>query len=486
MATVKLDKFGGIAPRVHPSLLPDGMATTAHNCRLKNGKARPLRQPAELDRSQHTVYHENGLGDIADAKSVFCWKHTTRDGTVRTDFLAFPGRVYFAHGNIADDVYDRIFATGETGATTVQQNGTFVHDCAVAYMFDRERDKIVRHILYKEALDAPRCSLDGTLDENDIAYAYFFFSWFDEFGYESPASAPSLNLNSGTSYTKEPLMYSQNSVVRFGPLYLPAAARGVRVYKTNAGDETDNIQFVKEFGRGELLNLQNEFTIRIDDTQAGETMPEIEAPPADLCDMTAVPGGFYAGRMRSKPHTVGFSEVDNPTDWPTAYRYDVRDNVVKLAVTSNSVFALTDGTPYVISGTAPESMTVTALAESAACVSEKSVCVSRNTVYFASNQGLYAIYNDADEGTVCKNLTAGLLTKEQWQELNPASCMTGQYDGALHLFFTTTDRETGETTHKAIIIDLADGQAVMTTHDEMAACLATDERSDELYFVREV
>ena len=38
MATVKIDQFGGIAPRQHPTQLADGMAVTAHNCRLKTGK----------------------------------------------------------------------------------------------------------------------------------------------------------------------------------------------------------------------------------------------------------------------------------------------------------------------------------------------------------------------------------------------------------------------------------------------------------------
>ena len=38
MATVKIEQFHGIAPRIHPSLLGDGMAVIAHNCRLKNGK----------------------------------------------------------------------------------------------------------------------------------------------------------------------------------------------------------------------------------------------------------------------------------------------------------------------------------------------------------------------------------------------------------------------------------------------------------------
>ena len=71
---VRIDSFHGIQPRLHPSLLGDGMAVRAHNCRLKNGKLVPLREPS---RAQGITTHlEAGLGSIADARSLYAWKHT--------------------------------------------------------------------------------------------------------------------------------------------------------------------------------------------------------------------------------------------------------------------------------------------------------------------------------------------------------------------------------------------------------------------------
>ena len=483
MATVKIDRFGGVVPRVAPSLLPDGAATVAHNCRLKSGKLVPLMEPSEVDVSEHTVYHENGLADISEAHSVYCWKHTLADGTVRTDFLAFPGRVYFTHGNIADDRYDRIFVTGETGVEFVTSNGDVKSDCPAAYMFDRESGEIIRHCLCKEPMNAPRCSYAGELDEGTASDAYFFLSWYDRFGYESQESESSRNRNgdASASFGVEPLRYNQNGVVVFQPVHVPHEADGVRVYKTNnSGDETDNIQFLHEFPKGELSALESEFSVRVDDTQAAEAMPEIEPVPFDLVDMTFVPGNFYAGRAKSMPHTVLFSDVDNPTNWSMAFRYDIRDNIVKLAVTSNSVVALTDGTPYVLTGTAPESMTVASLASPAACVSEKSVVVYHNAVYFASNQGLCVVQDSSDAGTVCQNLTAQHFTKEQWQALNPGSCVMGAFDDALHMFFCLADG-----TRRAYTFDLTESANALTTHDEAATCVCTDDRSDDMYLVRE-
>ncbi len=486
MATVKIDKFGGIMPRVAPSLLPDGMATTAHNCRLKSGKLVPLREPEAVDKNAHTVYHENGLVHIYDANSVYCWKHTLSDGTVRTDFLAFPGRVYFAHGNIANDERDRIFVTGDTGVKYVASNGKEHPNSPCAYLFDRTTGKFARHCLVKEPMTAPRCRVEIAPDDVPMdSDAYFFVSWFDEYGYESPASASSLNKNTGDSkYFDKPLRYAQGSTIAFDPIFVPPQAYGVRIYKTNSGDESAQIQFLREYSRSELENLKSEFYVTVDDKHLGEIMPEIEAPSPELLDMTFVPGNFYAARERTMPHTVLFSDVDNPTNWPTAYRYDVRDNVVKLAVTANSVFALTDGTPYVLSGTAPESMTVTSLAAPAACVSERSVVVYKNVVYFASNEGLFAVTDGAEAGTSCVNVTDKYLTKEQWQALNPSSCMMAAYDNALHMFFTQRDETNGTATGTALVLDLTESANALTTHNEVATCVCVDDRSDDMYFVR--
>ena len=488
MATVKIDRFGGVVPRVHPALLPDGMAVAAHNCRLKSGKLVPLREPSAVDAGAHTVYHENGLSAIGDANSVFCWKHTLAGGEVRTDFLAFPGRVYFAHGNIADDERDRIFATGETGVSFDTAGGETKEDCPAAYLFDRATGAMDRHCICKEPMSAPRCSVSSSPEGVPLdSDAYFFLSWFDKYGYESPVSGPSTNDNDGQGgYSDKPLRYANGSVVAFQPVNVPSGAAGVRVYKTNSGDQSAQIQFLREFSASELERLKSVFYVGVDDQQAGEVMPEIEAPPFDLIDMSYVPGNFYAARARSMPHTVLFSDVDNPTNWPFGYRYDVRDNVVKLAVTANSVFALTDGTPYVLSGTAPESMTVASLASVAACVSERSVVVYRNVVYFASNEGLFAVADGAESGTSCTNITEQYMTKEQWQALNPASCIMAAHDGALHMFFTRRDPVTGEASGKALVFDLTEGANALTTHDEVATCLCTDGRSDDLYFVRTV
>ena len=72
---VKIDNFHGIQPRLHPSLLGQGMATRAHNCVLESGKLVPLRQPSKTPDSKVMKY--GGLTRLRDATSLHAWKWTS-------------------------------------------------------------------------------------------------------------------------------------------------------------------------------------------------------------------------------------------------------------------------------------------------------------------------------------------------------------------------------------------------------------------------
>ena len=510
MATVKIDQFGGIAPRQHPTQLADGMAVKAHNVRLKTGKLVPLREPKLVEGPN--IILEDGLSDVADAKSLHVWRKA--DGSF--DFLLFKGVTWSAPGNIAADDLTRIVVSGDrTGDGTVDKPVVYIRDSGVKVVYE----------INKDPLDAPkvdRAAGSADLSTGTIRYTRFFVTWVDKYNMESPVSPASLvvdetylasdgwtydaatekitkggesidvsssawtvTMNGGTfvsaqHYGDGDLEYLDGDTVVLRPRgTIPSLATKVRVYKVITGMEEGRIQFVYELDASSVGAGGFSFTVK--DEDAGEIMPEIEAPPEDLSCIHDVPGAFYVGFSPSAPKTVCFSDIDLLYSWPVAYRYDVADNLVALAVTSNTVFALTDGWPYVLSGTAPESMAVAKLAGPAACVSPRGVCVYRNAVYYVGNQGLMTIYNSADAGTVCQNLTDKIFTKDQWLAYNPSSCVMGQFDGALVLFFTLADGS-----HKALSIDLMENSAVaVTTHDEAASCLCVDNREDKLYYVRE-
>lgn len=494
MATVKIDTFHGIAPLTHPSLLADGMAVTAHNCKLETGKLVPLRNPRIV--SDVSILMENGLADIANAETMHFWEKKDGSG----EFLLFPGVTWMAYGNLADDDRTRVVVSGDTGVkwSKAGENGFTENVPALYYRTESGSRRI--YPLPKNAPPAPcvfrakdKATPPEPLDESkDVRYTYFFLTWVDSFGYESPVSEPSKTWHpaEGTTeagYATGDTQYNDGDTISIdmaetGFNWNDAAypqIEKIRVYKVVTGTEEGRIQFIAEFDKA-TSSGSSVLSFTVKDEDAGEVLMEIEGMPPDLRCVINVPGAFYAGFSPSKPKTVCFSEVDLLYSWPTAYQYDVTDNIVALAATSNTVFVLTDGWPYVLSGTAPEAMTVTKLAGPASCVSPRGVCVYKNALYFVGQQGLMTIFNSADAGTVCENLTAKVFTKEQWQEKNPSSCVMGQFDGALMLFFTHRDG-----THEALRIGLSDGVNAVTTNDEVAKCVCTDNKTDKMYFVRE-
>ena len=85
---------------------------------------------------------------------------------------------------------------------------------------------------------------------------------------------------------------------------------------------------------------------------------------------------------------------------------------------------------------------------------------------------------------MCQNLTKDIFTKDQWQAYNPSSCVMGQHDGRLFLFFTMGSGS--DTSHAGLTINLMENSAIaVTTHNEAAKCLCVDTASDKMYFVRE-
>lgn len=448
MPTIKTDQFAGIVPRMAPTLLPDSAALIAHNCRLKSGKVEPVLMPQIATGFRMVL--ENGLTKISDAKSIYIW----RRGTV-TDFLAWPGIVKVAPSNIADDERYRLFVTGETGYNGANEPLVYIADSDFS---------TVRHPLIKVAPVAPTVETIVHDSTENIRYTYFFQSFVDAYGYESPTSLPS----------KE-VAYLDGDVVTIGEVQAPDWAVTRRIYKVITGTESERIQYINEEAKVNVTFPTHSF--RLSDDDAGEVMPHIVSAPDDLTWMTNVPNGFYAGLRTGNLRKVCFSEIDRPYSWPPDYEYPIKDDAVGLAVAGNNVYVLTNGYPWVISGSAPESMSVSSLASPQACVSPYSVCVMNGSVFYASRDGVCMLNSDSLNAPV---ITAGHFSKKEWDALNPETCIMDSYDGALFAWFLL---DSG--VRQGYIIDIAEGVSAIRTHDEQAKAVLYDTQSDSLYFIRD-
>jgi len=78
-------------------------------------------------------------------------------------------------------------------------------------------------------------------------------------------------------------------------------------------------------------------------------------------------------------------------------------------------------------------------------------------------------------------MTKSLFTKAQWTELNPSSCLMATHDAALHMFFEKLDG-----TRVAYVLDMIEGNPVLTTQSDVANAVYADVESDGLYMIKEV
>lgn len=326
-----------------------------------------------------------------------------------------------------------------------------------------------RHPICLEKL--PDCGVTRTAGSpnttltTNLRYTFFFQTWVDEYGYESACSDPSGEIiyNDG----------DQMGITAVSPCPPGAAKR--RVYKVVTGTDTESIQFVweQDVGTGEFDS--DTFTVK--DENAADILVSMTMCPKDLCWIVNMPGNFFAGFATGKKRQICFSEIEIPTSWPLAYRYDIREDAVGLAVSGTTLFVLTVGQPYAISGTDPKGMTVSRIASNQGCVSKYSICSMNNAVFYASQDGVCMLSEGSQTEIV---ITKDLFLQEQWMALNPSSCLMVAHDTALHMFFTKTDG-----TKASYILDMIDSTPVLTTHDDVASAVYADVESDGLYMIKE-
>lgn len=463
MATISIDNFGGIAPRLHPTLLGANMATRAHNCILKSGKLVPIKQPSQ---TAMPIMMMNGLTKIGDAKTIHIWHMA--DGKKRV--LAWPGKVYVTESNFSTDPNRRLFLSGDTGVGGSGEDGN-----RPAAIFDLGDGRYDIHDMTKEPLAAP---VVGDWDDAQSRivphtpaiyasrkYTYFYQAWVDKYGYESGLSEPS-----------EEVTYNSGDTISIGGIArAPEGCVARRIYVAAAGTSGDYILFAQQQSKLEDIASFSRMTVEMLDENFGEQEPAIESPHEDLEMIVKLPGNFYAGVRRSNRREIRFSEIGNPSNWPDEYTTAITDDIVGLGVTLNTVFAITKSYPWAVTGTAPEAMTPSKLASDLGCVSAGSICAWNGRVFYAGHTGIVML---ADGTATAGVVTESAFSKREWQSLNPGLCRMCAYDNAIYSFF-----ESGNSLVCAIgSADSAD--AAVTTCDEAASCVCFDRDEDRMYFVR--
>ncbi|MEO8296352.1 MAG: hypothetical protein ABI574_00950 [Burkholderiales bacterium] len=291
----------------------------------------------------------------------------------------------------------------------------------------------------------------------------YVYTYVSAYGEEGPPSDPS------SLITIDPAA----AVSLSGMSGVPSGAYNItlkRIYRSSVTDVGTEFQFVAE-----IAVATTTYSDTVTQSSLGEVLPSGNwvAPPATLKGLKLLPGGAAVGFVDNVLH---LSEPNLPHAWPHQYPIDL--TIVGIGVFRESVAVLTNGHPYLTTGSDPASMSTIRLEFPHACVSKASIVETGDGVLYASPDGLVSIGSSSMELVTMK-----LLTREQWLAYNPSSIKAFYHDGRYHAFYTKADGSRG-----LLIIDLSGQGATLTTSDFSAATDVTggysDPRTDTLYLAQ--
>jgi hypothetical protein len=186
-------------------------------------------------------------------------------------------------------------------------------------------------------------------------------------------------------------------------------------------------------------------------TEFGEVLPsrDYNPPPANLSGLIALPNGLMAGFAGKQ---LCFCEPYKPHAWPEKYRLTSAYPIVGLGAFASTVVAATEGVPYVVSGTSPESMVAEKTELNLPCINPRGVVDLGYSVAYPSNDGLVVVSSAG-----ASVATSALFTRQKWQQLSPNTYVAGQYAGRYFASYQYVELD-GSVTEGTRIIDLSGEQ----------------------------
>jgi hypothetical protein len=285
---------------------------------------------------------------------------------------------------------------------------------------------------------------------------FYVYTYVSDFGWESAPSPVSIV---NTRPSDATVTVGAFAAVPSGNY----AIDRLRIYRTQVGASgSAEFFFLREIAIGAADTVD-------DNRVLGEVMATTTwlPAPADLTWITALWNGMAAGISEG---SVRFSEPFVTYAWPIAYDAIPPDGkAVSLGVFGQNLLVLTTGRPLLVSGTSSDSMDQMPLEFSQACVAPRSTVSMGTGVAWASNDGL--CWYGASGARI---LTAGIMTRDDWQALVPSSIIGKMYEG---LYFGSYDDGTGR---KGFMIEPGSPSGVFFL-DAGYTALHFDESQDQLY-----
>jgi hypothetical protein len=241
------------------------------------------------------------------------------------------------------------------------------------------------------------------------------------------------------------------------------AINRLRIYRTATGSSgATDFYFLREIALGTQTTTD-------DLRDLGEVCPTVSwaMPPDDLTQLTALWNGMLAGISGNR---IRFCEPYVAYAWPENYDVIPPDSKpVALGVFGQQLVVLTNGRPLIVSGSSPDAMDQQLMDLPQACVAPRSVVSMGSGVAWASEDGLCWIGQGG-----ARLITAGIMTRADWQALKPATIIGAYYEG---LYLGSFDDGSGRC---GFLIDPASTSGIYF-FDAGFTALYVDPLQDQLY-----
>nr|NIP51780.1 hypothetical protein [Phycisphaerae bacterium]NIT58907.1 hypothetical protein [Fodinibius sp.]NIW98117.1 hypothetical protein [Phycisphaerae bacterium]NIY27490.1 hypothetical protein [Fodinibius sp.] len=316
---------------------------------------------------------------------------------------------------IANDSFERIYFTGES------EPRAFANDLNSS-PWDQSVD------YYK--IGAAKPSAAATFSSGHTggtSYRAYVYTYVTRYGEET---GPSPVLSTTTydtgnvvidGFTQPPAGYALRTKVG-------SNAPKIRVYRTNSSLLGAEFQYVGEFDIDAFNFSTGTYTDSVDDADLGEVLPteDYEGIPSDLNGLIGTEGGYLAG---FKGNELYLSEPYLPHAWPDEYRMSFDYDIVGLGYSGSTLFVITEGTPYYLIGTSPETLSPKRIQGFYPCRSKRSIVSTPRGVLYSSYEGLILINQNG-----VQVVTAKYLSPTDWEEYEP-EFIHGQYYGDKYFGF---------------------------------------------------
>lgn len=397
----------GLAPSVDPLVLADNAAQVALDGVFEAGKFRPLREPVFQEEPSKT-------GDI---QTIYKMNST---------WLNWIHPVSVCRSPIANDEWRRLYFAG--GDQFKPQMTT--EDLA---MSGDDWPGVSYDLGVPAPTTTPGVTVTGTVTDDDPTLEetlYYVECYVSAYGEEGPPGPVSSEV---TVAPGQEVQLSGLANVPGGGSYNIAHRR---IYRVNTGSSGADWQLVLPSAyAGGLIPLS--VSSVLDDCSSaslGSVMvsADYDLPPEDLHSMIQLPCGAFAGLSGNQ---ICFSEPYQPHAWPVKYRMSFDFDGVSIGGYGNYILVTTEGSPYVIVGTHPESMSTPERAEEGyACVSARGMVDMGYSLIYPAVDGLrYAGISGV------KNLTDGKISEEDWRALKPDTIHAYLWQGKYVAFWDNSN-----------------------------------------------